>query len=146
MNILAKLRRWWHNPDELRLAQHCQWSAPAVEQTSPLPKSPVELFRDASGELRHVRIGEWRVIAASHNRRIAEVRELRLCQRVAIRIELGDALSFAPTCTIWELYNLEGRLVAMLQTAGKQDFWLATDYPTHGPARTAPEDTICLSA
>jgi hypothetical protein len=82
----------------------------------------VELFCDANGVIRHVRIGPWRVIAASKSRQIIEVRDLA-CDRVAVCI-VRDGLP------CWELYGLDGSLLAMLQRLPNEDGWLETNFET----------------
>ena len=98
----------------------------------------VEVYRDARGIIRHVRIGPWRIIAASKSRRIAEVRDLT-CGRVVVRIERGNASQGIAPSTIWELYNLEGHLLALLQSVPDQDIWLATDFQSPHGAPQKPE-------
>ncbi len=130
MEVLAKLGRWLGITHSKRVQLYTQREEvrPPVKKLA--PRRDVEMFRDAQGEIRHVRIGSWRVIAASCTRRIAEVRQLAACSRLAVRIELKETGSLFPTCTIWELYDVKGILLAMLQTTRDQEFWLATDFQT----------------
>ncbi|MEM9657317.1 MAG: hypothetical protein AAF961_03060, partial [Planctomycetota bacterium] len=76
--------------------------------------SPV-VAKDEAGQITHVRIGRTRVVAATLQRRITEVRELAI-DRIAIRIEVGlnasNALS-ALKNVVWQLYDHHGRLTAM---------------------------------
>ncbi len=111
----------------------------------PLKKSSVELFRDSHGRLQHVRIGQWRVIAASDSRRIAEVRYL-VCGRIAVRIDLQDSRQLQPSCSIWELYNSQGRLLAMLQTTHDNNRWLATNFETGRISQDTHNSGLTLSA
>jgi hypothetical protein len=69
------------------------------------------------------------VVGASNARRIAEVRPL-VCGRVAVRIEREDPQCQTSRGTTWELYDLEGHLLSMLQTMPDENFWLATDFET----------------
>lgn len=94
----------------------------------------VELRRDADGGLVEVRIGRCRVIAAGSNRRLAEVRELG-CRRVAVRIEKFADNGATPSSEIWQLYRLDGRLEAALQTTPDGRFALLTDYRTRQACR-----------
>jgi hypothetical protein len=94
----------------------------------------VELRKDAHGALLEVRIGSWRVIAAGSNRRLAEVRELG-CQRVAVRIEKFADNGATPSSEIWQLYRLDGRLEAAMQTTPDGRFALLTDYRTRQACR-----------
>lgn len=99
-----------------------QRPAPAWLTEGMRPARPpcAEVYRDANGVIRHVRIGAWRVIAASNSRRIAEVRELA-CGRVAVCIQRDEY-------TAWELYDLAGHLLAMTQTLPNGEGWLETDF------------------
>jgi hypothetical protein len=94
----------------------------------------VELRNDADGALVEVRIGRRRVIAAGSNRRLAEVRELG-CQRVAVRIEKFADNGATPSSDIWQLYRLDGRLEAAMQTTPDGQFALLTDYRTRQACR-----------
>jgi hypothetical protein len=94
----------------------------------------VELRKDEAGGLVEVRIGRWRVIAAGTGRRLAEVRELG-CQRVAVRIEKFADNGTAPSSEIWQLYHLDGRLEASMQTSPDGKFALLTNYRTRQACR-----------
>ena len=130
MNLFKKLGRWLGISNKQRVQLYAERETQNKPAQNARPRRKFELFRDAQGEIRHVRIGSWRVIAASCTRRIAEVRQLAACRRLAVRIELNESGSIFPTCTIWELYDLKGILLAMLQTTRDQEFWLATDFQT----------------
>ena len=138
MNILRKITGYTADPLEARLDRLVGrreltpiWQ---MRVAKPVYHPGVELYRDARGVIRHVRIGAWRVIATSQSRTIAEVRDLA-CSRVAVRIERADATSRISRGTIWELYDLEGHLLAMLQNVPDQNVWLGTDYETGRLAR-----------
>jgi hypothetical protein len=94
----------------------------------------VDVRKDAQGRLAEVRIGRWRVIAAGENRRLAEVRELG-CERIAIRIERFADNGVTPSSEIWQLYRLDGRLEAALQTTPDGKFALLTNYRTRQACR-----------
>jgi len=99
------------------------------EHTQKSCSSHVETFCDYNGQIVHVRIGRWRILAATGKRRIAEVHELS-CKRIAVKIEIEDSANLAPSCTIWELYDFQGHLLCMLQYLRERDVWLATDFQT----------------
>ena len=88
-----------------------------------------------------MRIGGWRVIAASNARRIAEVVPPRVCGRVAVRMEREDPKSRESSSgTTWELYDLQGHLLSMLQTMpeAKTSGWqptFETGRVAHSPLR-----------
>jgi hypothetical protein len=94
----------------------------------------VHVDRDEQGNVTAVRIGRWRVIAAGKHRRLAEVRELA-CDRVAVRIERWADSGAAPSSEIWQLYRLDGRLEAALQTTPDGRFALLTNYRTRQACR-----------
>lgn len=94
----------------------------------------VDVRKDAQGRLAEVRIGRWRVIASGENRRLAEVRELG-CQRIAVRIERFADSGVTPSSEIWQLYRLDGRLEAALQTTTDGKFALLTNYRTRQACR-----------
>jgi len=94
----------------------------------------VEFHRDSDGGLAEVRIGRWRVITAGASRRLAEVRELG-CQRVAVRIEKFADNGATPSSEIWQLYRLDGRLEAAMQTTPDGKFALLTNYRTRQACR-----------
>jgi hypothetical protein len=94
----------------------------------------VEIFRDGQNGITQVRIGRWRNLTAGPQRRLAEVRELD-CQRVAVRIERFADNGQRPTSEIWQLYDLEGRLEAALQSSPDGAFALLTNYATREACR-----------
>lgn len=94
----------------------------------------VELRKDGDGGLVEVRIGRWRVITAGMGRRLAEVRELG-CQRIAVRIEKLADQGTLPSSEIWQLYRLDGRLEASMQTTPDGKFALLTNYRTRQACR-----------
>ena len=85
--------------------------------------------RDGQGEIRTVRIGPWRRLTSGLQRRLVEVRELA-ARRVAVRIERRADGGEHATSEIWELYALDGRLEAAMQTAADGRFALLTNYRT----------------
>lgn len=96
----------------------------------------LEIRREPGGAIRRVRIGRWRVLNAGQNRRLAEVRELG-CRRVAVRIErLADG-GDRPSSEIWQLYDLDGRLEAALQTTLDGKLAMLTNYRTREACRLA---------
>jgi hypothetical protein len=94
----------------------------------------VELRKGADGDLVEVRIGRWRVITAGAGRRLAEVRQLG-CRRVAVRIEKIADNGTLPSSEIWQLYHLDGRLEASMQTTPDGKFALLTNYRTRQACR-----------
>lgn len=96
----------------------------------------VEVRHDAEGGIAEVRIGRWRTITAGPCRKLAEVRELS-CRRVAVRIERTTDGSGTPSSEIWQLYDLDGRLEAALQTTPDGRFALMTNYQTRQACRLA---------
>jgi hypothetical protein len=99
----------------------------------------VELRRNADGQLTEVRIGRSRVITAGPNRRLAEVRELG-CQRVAVRIETFPDIRSTPSSEVWQLYRLDGRLEASMQTTPDGRFALLTNYRTRQACRLVVDE------
>lgn len=92
----------------------------------------VVVCRTPDGSIREVQIGRWRIVTASAERRLCEVRELS-CGRVAVRIERpthGGSLS-----EIWQLYELDGRLDAAMQVAPDGKFAMLTNYRTRQASR-----------
>jgi hypothetical protein len=87
----------------------------------------VDVERDGRGEIACVRIGRWRTLAASAQRHIEEVRELR-CDRVAVRLSRCNDADNRIRYEIWQLYDLQGRLLASLQTSSDGGFALVSDY------------------
>jgi hypothetical protein len=94
----------------------------------------VEIRKEPNGSIRRVRIGRWRVLTAGENRRLAEVRQLG-CRRVAIRIERFADGGDRPSSEIWQLYDLDGRLEAALQTTPDGKFAMLTNYRTREACR-----------
>lgn len=147
MNLISRIYRWMSGYEQQRLDRYCPKSTESAIFRRNLPADPVETYRDAKGTIRHVRIGSWRVIAASGSRQIAEVRQLHGCNRLAVRIELNDGnKSHRSNCTIWELYDFQGHLLAMLQSMPAPDYWLATDFQTGRVWQSSTENLIGLSA
>lgn len=131
MNILRRILGGATDPLEARLQRLVRrpetvpaWLRTVTKQ---IHHPGVELFRDAGGVIRHVRIGPRRIIAASKSRHITEVRDLA-CERVVVRIDREDAAHGIPRSTTWELYDLEGHLLAMLQSVPEKNVWMATDF------------------
>ena len=83
--------------------------------------------RDGRGEITQVRIGRWRTLSASARRQIKEVRALA-CDRIAVSILRCDVGDERQGCEIWQLYNLQGRLLASLQTSLDGGFAVISDY------------------
>jgi hypothetical protein len=96
--------------------------------------SNFEVFRDRSGTIASVRIGRWRMLAAAPQRRVAEVKELA-CERIAVRIERFADGGDRPSSEIWQLYDLEGRLEAAMQTTPDGKFALLSNYRTRQACR-----------
>jgi len=149
MKFFKRLVRSFSRPVEARL-EHLIRSdrvrpASVTGLTSCARHPAVELFRDAGRDIRHVRIGGWRVIAASKARRIAEVLPL-ICGRVAVRVDREDPKNRELLGTTWELYDLQGHLLSMLQTLPGEEFWLATDFETGRVAHSPIPQELYLSA
>jgi hypothetical protein len=87
----------------------------------------LQVLRGHDGEIISVRIGRWRVIAAGAQRRLAEVQKLAGGQ-IAVRIERFADGGDRPSSEIWQLYDLDGRLEAAMQTSPDTKFALVTDY------------------
>jgi hypothetical protein len=115
-----------------RLASHSPFEAGASRRGAP----SVEICRDEKSEITQVRIGRWRILTVGPQRRLAEVRELD-CQRVAVRIERFADNGHRPTSEIWQLYDLEGRFEAALQSSPDGAFALLTNYATREACRLA---------
>jgi hypothetical protein len=94
----------------------------------------VEILRDPGGAIRRVRIGPWRVLTTGENRRLAEVRELG-GRRVAVRIDRFAEGGDRPSSEIWQLYDLDGRLEASLQTTPDGKLAMLTNYRTREACR-----------
>jgi hypothetical protein len=96
--------------------------------------SRFQVIRDRDGAIASVRIGRWRVLAAAPQRRVAEVKELA-SERIAVRIERFTDAGDRPSSEIWQLYDLEGRLEAAMQTTPDGKFALLTNYQTRQACR-----------
>ena len=149
MNLFKRLVHSFSRPVEARLEQLTRSvrARPAsVSRLTSCARHPaVELFRDAGRDIRHLRIGGWRVIAASQARRIAEVLPL-VCGRVAVCVEREDPKNRESLGTTWELYDLQGHLLSMLQTMRGGEFWLETDFETGRVAHSPLPLELHLSA
>src|SRR5687767_3942902 len=75
----------------------------------------VQIYQDGQGKIIHVRIGRWRVLSSAPHRRLSEVRELS-CERVAVKIDRFTDPGGLPSSEIWQLYDMDGRLEASIQT------------------------------
>jgi hypothetical protein len=89
--------------------------------------SGVQVFRERDGEITCLRIGRWRLIATSAQRRLAQVQELD-DGRIAVRIERFADGGERPTSEIWQLYDLDGRMEAAMQASPDSKFAVVTDY------------------
>jgi len=96
----------------------------------------VQIYRDGQDEILHVRIGRWRVLSGAPLRRLAEVRELS-CDRVAVKIERFTEQGGRPSSEIWQLYDMDGRLEAAIQTTPDGKFAMLTNYRTRQACRLA---------
>jgi hypothetical protein len=103
---------------------------------SRLAAGDVEIRKAPEGDIVKVRIGQWRVLTAGVHRRLAEVRELS-CRRVAVLIEKFADNGDRPACEIWQLYDLEGRLEASLQSTPDGKYAMLTNYRTRQACRMA---------
>lgn len=108
--------------------------AEAAARASRRAAGAVEVSRDRQGQIVEVRIGRWRTLASAPQRRLAEVRELG-CQRVAVKIERLSDSSLRPSSEIWQLYDMEGRLDASMQTTADGRFAMLTNYRTRQACR-----------
>ena len=72
-------------------------------------------------------------MTASAQRQIKEVRALA-CDRVAVSI-LHDDGDRRQGCEIWQLYDLQGRLLASLQTSLDGGFAMVSDYESRKASR-----------
>lgn len=95
--------------------------------------------RDSRGNISRLRIGRWRELSSTPQRRLAEVRPLA-DRRVAVRIERYTDASAGPSCDVWQLYSEDGRLEAALQTAPDGRIALMTDYRTRQACRLVRND------
>jgi hypothetical protein len=93
-----------------------------------------EVVRNRDGGIASVRIGSWRELTAGPQRRLAEVRQLT-GERVAVRIERFADGGDRPTSEIWQLYDLQGRLDAAIQTTPDGKFAVLTNYRTRQSCR-----------
>jgi hypothetical protein len=110
--------------------------AAAAGQAARRACGSVEVARDGQGQIARVRIGRWRLIAAAPHRRVAEVRELS-CDRVAVKIERLTETGGRPSSEIWQLYDMDGRLEAAIQTTPDGKFAMLTNYRTRQACRLA---------
>jgi hypothetical protein len=94
----------------------------------------VEVARNDCGEIMGVRIGRWRTLTASTQRRIEEVRQLQ-CDRIAVRLSSGNESNSRSRCEIWQLYDLRGRLLASLQTSSDGGLAVISDYESRKASR-----------
>jgi hypothetical protein len=103
----------------------------------------VAVCRTPEGSIREVQIGRWRIITASVERRLCEVRELS-CGRVAVRIE--RPMQGGASSEIWQLYELDGRLNAAMQVAPDGKFAMLTNYRTRQACRLMADRDGALKA
>jgi hypothetical protein len=94
----------------------------------------VEVRKGSDGFITEIRIGRWRTLTAKPNHRLAEVRELS-GGRVAVLIERLADDGRTPSSEVWQLYDLEGRLNAALQTMPDGRFAMMTNYQTRQACR-----------
>jgi hypothetical protein len=94
----------------------------------------MEIVRDARNSITSVRIGRWRVVTATAERRIEEAREL-IGGRAAVRIRRLNCGTGQVLYEIWQLYDLDGRLAASLQTSLDGSLALISDYEGRRGAR-----------
>ena len=97
------------------------------------------------GRITRVQIGRWRELTASPTRQIAEVR-LLLEDRGAIRIQQKDTLPQATNGTIWQLYDFNGQLLAMLQNRGEKQEWVTTKFQPGQPVQENTDSEMSVSA
>lgn len=110
-------------------SDHDDWAVAASRRTP----VHVETDRNADGEIRCVRIGAWRTVSSGPQRRLVEVRRLDDV-RVAVRLErLADG-DYASS-EIWQLYHVDGRLEAAMQSAPDGSFAVLTNYQTRQACR-----------
>jgi hypothetical protein len=94
----------------------------------------IDVVRSRDGEITQLKIGRWRQLSASPQRRLAEVRELS-DDRIAVKIErLADG-GARPSSEIWQLYDREGRLEAAMQSTPDGKFAILTNYQTRQACR-----------
>jgi hypothetical protein len=94
----------------------------------------VEVRTSGDGTITEIRIGRWRRLVERPGRTLAEVRELS-CDRVAVRIERLADDGRTPSSEIWQLYDLEGRLISALQTTQDGRFAVMTNHQTRQACR-----------
>jgi hypothetical protein len=94
----------------------------------------VEVRTSGDGTITEIRIGRWRSLVERPGRTLAEVRELN-CDRVAVRIERLADDGRTPSSEIWQLYDLEGRLISALQTTPDGRFAVMTNHQTRQACR-----------
>ncbi len=107
-----------------------KWADNSPIRGSRRAATTIRIERDARGEIGQVRIGSWRSLAASTQRRIAEVRELN-GDRVAVRWTRSAVDQGRSADEIWQIYCKNGRLLASLQISADGGFALFSDYDSH---------------
>jgi hypothetical protein len=118
------------------LAVHDPYAAGASRRSP----ATVQVVRDNQNEIRQVRIGRWRVLAAAPQRRVVEVKQVG-SQRIAVRIERFADQGPTATSQIWQLYDREGRLEAALQSTPDGQFGILTDYVSRQSCRLVRNQT-----
>lgn len=118
------------------LAGRCEINSPAAAalEGSRRDSSCVDVSYDATGAISRIRIGRWRIVAASPERRILEVRELGR-RKVAIRIIRSGAGHSSASGVTWQLYDQQGRMQAAMQCSQDGGFALVADYQTRQASR-----------
>lgn len=96
--------------------------------------SGVEIVRDLAGRIVQARIGRWRVISATADRDIVEVREAS-CGRIAIRLARCANRQGSASCEVWQLYDAQGRLLASLQRSADGGMAVVSDYELRQASR-----------
>lgn len=125
------------SPFEAVAAAACPDSAESAVGTHRTQGS-VRIAADGQGEIKKVQIGRWRVLSAAADRRVVEVRELG-CRRVAVRVERVTGNQGEPSSEVWQLYNLDGRLEAALQSTPDGRFAMLTNYRTRQACRMSAD-------
>lgn len=105
--------------------------------------SPVAYRRDSLGQIRELRIGAWRVLAATETRRIADVRELS-AGRTAVLIERRGVPSGPVTSLLWQLYDGAGRLLSAMQSSPDGQRTLMMNYQTRQACQVNVNDAGTL--
>jgi hypothetical protein len=105
----------------------------AASRRSP---SGFQVVRNGDGGIAKVRIGTWRELTAGPQRRLAEVRQVA-GQRIAVKVERFADGGHRPTSEIWQLYDLQGRLDAAIQTTPDGKFAVLTNFRTRQSCRLA---------